>query len=126
MLRHLLRSVIFAQPAQCSLAVAACGARSLSTAATTLLTQLDKLVVYTEEEGYIRQSPFEPVEPVNLTVDKYVWRDFKKFEKDIATVSCEKQPVIVQFCVGIWQMLLFLHLTAAIWRLCDILLTSVI
>ncbi|XP_039959860.1 uncharacterized protein LOC126759021 [Bactrocera neohumeralis] len=86
MLRHLMRSVMFAQPVQSAVAAASSGARSLSTAATTLPTQQDKLVVYTEEEGYIRQSPFDPVEPVNLTVDKYVWRDFKKFEKDIATI----------------------------------------
>lgn len=87
MLRHLTRSVIFAQPVQFSAAAASSAARSLSTAATTQPTQPDKLVVYSEAEGYIRQSPFDPVEPVNLTVDKYVWRDFKKFEKDTAAVS---------------------------------------
>lgn len=86
MLRHLTRSAIFAQPVQFSVAAASSGARSLSTAATTQPIQPDKLVVYSEAEGYIRQSPFDPVEPVNLTVDKYVWRDFKKFEKDTAAV----------------------------------------
>ncbi|XP_011183129.1 uncharacterized protein LOC105212683 [Zeugodacus cucurbitae] len=86
MLRHLMRSVIFAQPVQSSAVVVSVGARQLSTAATRQPTQQDKLVFYSEEEGYIRLSPFDPIEPVNLTVDKYVWRDFKKFEKDTATV----------------------------------------
>ncbi|XP_004531120.1 4-coumarate--CoA ligase 1 [Ceratitis capitata] len=87
MLRHfVLRSVAFAQPVQSCAAVAASSVRQHSTVVSTKCSQTDKFLVYSDEEGYIKQSPFDPVEPVNLTVDKYVWRDLKKFENDVATL----------------------------------------
>ncbi|XP_054731348.1 uncharacterized protein LOC129239677 [Anastrepha obliqua] len=91
MIRRLVRSVLIAPPMQSSATAAASSARHLSTAATAQPTQTsfshpDKFLIYNEEEGYIKQSPFEPIELLNLTMDKYVWRDIKKYEKNVATV----------------------------------------
>ncbi|XP_067635646.1 uncharacterized protein pdgy [Eurosta solidaginis] len=91
MLRHLVRSVLFAQPVQSSMAAVAPSARRLNTATTAEpsakgISQTDRFLIYSDEEGYMKQSPFDPVEPINLTVDKYIWRDFKNYENEIATV----------------------------------------
>ncbi|XP_036345246.1 probable 4-coumarate--CoA ligase 3 [Rhagoletis pomonella] len=91
MLRHLVRSVLFAPPVQSSVAAVASGARHLNTAATAQPTQSglnhpDKFLTYSEEEGYIKQSHFDPVEVLNITVDKYVWRDIKNYENNIAAM----------------------------------------
>ncbi|XP_073832893.1 acyl-CoA synthetase family member pudgy [Musca autumnalis] len=47
----------------------------------------DKFLQYSNEEGYYRTSPNEPVPIPNVTLDKYVWRDFKKWENKVATVD---------------------------------------
>lgn len=49
----------------------------------------DKCLHYSHEEGYIKTSPYEPLPLLNVSLDKYVWRDFKKWENNVATVSSE-------------------------------------
>lgn len=60
-----------------------------SSAATieTAASQTDKFLHYSNEEGYYKTSPFEPITLPNITLDKYIWRDFKKWENRVATVS---------------------------------------
>lgn len=64
--------------------------RHQNTAATVepnLNNQNDKCLHYSNEEGYFKTSPFETLQIPNVTLDKYVWRDFKKWENSVATVD---------------------------------------
>lgn len=64
--------------------------RHQNTAATVepnLNNHNDKCLHYSHEEGYFKTSPFETLPIPNLPLDKYVWRDFKKWENNVATVS---------------------------------------
>ena len=64
--------------------------RQRHTAATVesnLSNQNDKYLHYTPEEGYIKTSPYENTWIPDVTLDKYVWRDFKLWENNVATVS---------------------------------------
>ncbi|TMW53028.1 hypothetical protein DOY81_001891, partial [Sarcophaga bullata] len=64
--------------------------RQRHTAATVesnLNNQDDKYLHYTPEEGYIKTSPYENTLIPNVTLDKYVWRDFKLWENNVATVD---------------------------------------
>lgn len=42
---------------------------------------------YPAEPGFIRSSPFENIVIPNLTIDQYVWNNFRDWETKIATVS---------------------------------------
>uniref|UniRef100_A0A1I8N0U5 Luciferin 4-monooxygenase n=1 Tax=Musca domestica TaxID=7370 RepID=A0A1I8N0U5_MUSDO len=63
--------------------------RQQNTAATVQpnLNNNDKFLHFTNEEGYYRTSPCEALTIPNVTLDKYVWRDFKKWENNVATVD---------------------------------------
>ncbi|XP_013107362.2 uncharacterized protein LOC106087030 [Stomoxys calcitrans] len=64
--------------------------RTQNTAATVqpnLSNNSDKFLHYSHEEGYVKTSPYEPLELLNVTLDKYVWRDFKKWENNVAVVD---------------------------------------
>lgn len=64
--------------------------RQQNTAATqftNINSQGDKCLHFSPEEGYIKTSPFENTLIPNCTLDKYVWRDFKLWENNVATVS---------------------------------------
>ncbi|KAM7346537.1 acyl-CoA synthetase family member pudgy [Cochliomyia hominivorax] len=58
-----------------------------ATVETNLNNQGDKYLHYSHEEGYIKTSPFENTLIPNVTLDKYVWRDFKLWENNVATVD---------------------------------------
>lgn len=42
---------------------------------------------YPAEPGHVRRSPYEDVVIPNVTIDKYVWRNFKNWENKVAAVS---------------------------------------
>lgn len=42
---------------------------------------------YPSENGIVRNSPFENITVPNLTIDQYVWNNFREWETKIATVS---------------------------------------
>lgn len=42
---------------------------------------------YPAEKGFIRSSPYDNVTIPNLTMDQYVWNNFRAWETKIATVS---------------------------------------
>lgn len=42
---------------------------------------------YPAENGFVRSSPYENVVIPNLTMDQYVWNNFRDWETKIATVS---------------------------------------
>lgn len=42
---------------------------------------------YPAEKGFVRSSPYESVAIPNLTMDQYVWNNFRDWETKIATVS---------------------------------------
>lgn len=42
---------------------------------------------YPSENGIVRSSPFENITVPNLTIDQYVWNNFREWETKIATVS---------------------------------------
>lgn len=46
---------------------------------------------YPAENGFIRSSPFDTITIPNLTMDQYVWNNFRDWETKIATVS-EEEP----------------------------------
>ncbi|XP_055911806.1 uncharacterized protein LOC129945881 [Eupeodes corollae] len=46
----------------------------------------DKNLHYSNEEGHWKSSSMEPVTIQNMTLDKYVWQNFKKWENKTATV----------------------------------------
>ncbi|XP_037812191.1 probable 4-coumarate--CoA ligase 3 [Lucilia sericata] len=58
-----------------------------ATGETNLNNQGDKFLHYSHEEGYIKTSPFENTIIPNVSLDKYVWRDFKLWENNVATVD---------------------------------------
>lgn len=62
-----------------------------ATVETNLNNQGDKYLHYSNEEGYIKTSPFENTLIPNIPLDKYVWRDFKLWENNVATVSGNKE-----------------------------------
>lgn len=66
-----------------------------ATVESNLNSQNDKYLHYTPEEGYIKTSPFENTIIPDVTLDKYVWRDFKLWENNVATVS--KKNKFVKF-----------------------------
>ncbi|XP_037935699.1 probable 4-coumarate--CoA ligase 3 [Teleopsis dalmanni] len=59
-----------------------------NTAATaeSKLSNSDKYLHYSNDEGYYKTSPFESIESINIPLDKYVWRDFKKWENTVAAI----------------------------------------
>lgn len=42
---------------------------------------------YPSEAGYVRSSPYESITIPNLTIDQFVWNNFRDWETKIATVS---------------------------------------
>lgn len=89
----------------CSTACSSTFSRSINTnkpqqntAATfenNLNNQSDKCIHYSNEEGYIKTSAFENTLLPNCTLDKYVWRDFKLWENNVATVSGRKKEISI-------------------------------
>lgn len=49
-----------------------------------------KFCRYSPEEGHIRLSPFENITSPNLTLDQYVWKNYKKWQDKTAIVSIFK------------------------------------
>ncbi|XP_046801906.1 luciferin 4-monooxygenase-like [Lucilia cuprina] len=62
---------------------------------TNLNNQGDKFLHYSHEEGYIKTSPFENTIIPNVSLDKYVWRDFKLWENNVATVMVTVKPASI-------------------------------
>ncbi|KAI8033258.1 hypothetical protein M5D96_013974 [Drosophila gunungcola] len=50
------------------------------------VSETDKFLHYSAEDGYYKTSPFDPVIVPNVPLHEYVWRDFKKWERSTATV----------------------------------------
>lgn len=48
---------------------------------------LAKSFTYSPSQGYIRNSPLEPVTIPNLRLDQYIWKDYRQWENHTATVS---------------------------------------
>lgn len=42
---------------------------------------------YPAEPGFIRNSPYENITIPNMTMDQFVWNNFRDWETKIATVS---------------------------------------
>nr|AFQ01093.1 acyl-CoA synthetase [Glossina morsitans morsitans] len=47
----------------------------------------DKYLHYTSEDGYYKTSPYEPVVSLNTTLDKYVWRNLKNWQNNVAALD---------------------------------------
>lgn len=54
---------------------------------TQSVSETDKFLHYSPEDGYYKTSPFDPVTIPNVPLHEYVWRDFKKWERRTAAVS---------------------------------------
>lgn len=49
---------------------------------------LNKFYRHTADEGYVRTSPFEPVDiPTDRTLAEFIWRDYAKWQSKTAIVS---------------------------------------
>lgn len=46
----------------------------------------DQEVLFPAEHGLVRNSPYENISIPNLTLDQYVWNNFREWETKIATV----------------------------------------
>jgi len=71
------------------------GERTTSTASaqrerTQGVSETDKFLHFSAEDGYYKTSPFDPVVVPNVPLHEYVWRDFKKWERRTAAVSATK------------------------------------
>ncbi|EDV47064.1 probable 4-coumarate--CoA ligase 1 [Drosophila erecta] len=53
---------------------------------TQSVSESDKFLHYSPEDGYYKTSPFDPVTVPNVPLHEYVWRDFKKWERRTAAV----------------------------------------
>ena len=42
---------------------------------------------YSTEEGYVRTSSYDPIDILNITIDKYVWEHVNKWQNKTAIVS---------------------------------------
>ncbi|KAH8272304.1 hypothetical protein KR018_001562 [Drosophila ironensis] len=50
------------------------------------VSDTDKYLHYSPEDGYYKTSPFDPIAVPNVPLHEYVWRDFKKWENQTAAV----------------------------------------
>lgn len=62
--------------------------RQFSLYETRSLSELGKKsVVFSETDGYIVKSPYEPISIPELTIDQYVWKNMPKWQNHIA-IAC--------------------------------------
>lgn len=45
-----------------------------------------KSLIFTEKDGYIMKSPYEPISIPDFTIDQYVWKNLPKWQNHIAIV----------------------------------------
>lgn len=45
-----------------------------------------KSLVFTENDGHIMKSPYEPISIPDFTIDQYVWKNLPKWQNHIAIV----------------------------------------
>jgi len=60
--------------------------QSTAVTAEPAVSESDKCLHYSNEEGYFKSSPFEPITIPSISFDKYVWRDYQRWENNVATV----------------------------------------
>lgn len=59
-----------------------------STIEQSSLSELGKKSIeFTENDGYVMKSPFEPISIPDFTVDQYVWKNMPKWQNHIA-IEC--------------------------------------
>lgn len=46
-----------------------------------------KSFTFSPTQGYVRNSPLEPITIPNLRLDQYIWKDIQQWENHTATVS---------------------------------------
>lgn len=61
--------------------------RFQSTERPSLSELAKKSLVFTENDGYVFKSPYEPISIPEMTVDQYVWKNMPKWQNHIA-VQC--------------------------------------
>lgn len=62
--------------------------RPLSTAAAAEF-DMSASFTHTEADGYVRQSPFEPIELPQMRIDQFVWQHVQRWERKTAVVCGE-------------------------------------
>lgn len=61
--------------------------RFQSTEIPSLNELAKKSLVFSENDGYVFRSPFEPISIPEMTVDQYVWKNMPKWQNHIA-IQC--------------------------------------
>lgn len=46
-----------------------------------------KSVTFSEQDGYVMKSPYEPISMPDMTVDQYIWKNMPKWQNHIA-IAC--------------------------------------
>lgn len=52
-----------------------------------LLNEQERFNTYPAESGFVKSSPYDHIVIPNLTLDQFVWNNFREWENKIATVS---------------------------------------
>lgn len=61
--------------------------KHFSTFEQSSLSELGKKsLVFTENDGFIMKSPYEPISIPDFTVDQYVWKNLPKWQNHVAIV----------------------------------------
>lgn len=61
--------------------------KRFSTIGQSSLSELGrKSLVFTESDGYIMKSPYEPITIPDFTIDQYVWKNLPKWQNHVAIV----------------------------------------
>lgn len=68
------------------------GARSIcrryaSTERSSISELAKKSLTYTEKDGYVLKSPYEPHTAPNLTLEQYIWKNMPQWQNHIA-ITC--------------------------------------
>lgn len=66
--------------------------RPLSSVSGKLLNpEVEKNRSYSEKEGFVWKSGYEPISVPEMTIDEYVWKNVAKWEDKLAIVSTYSQ-----------------------------------
>lgn len=63
--------------------------RPLSTAVAGAEFDMSASFTHTEAEGYVRHSPFEPIELPQVRIDQFVWQHVQRWERQTAVICGE-------------------------------------